>query len=308
MANIQKRRISGKGILKVPRSNPNYKICKILSLTSTVIRPPSQEYLNFNYNPPRSRYATLVYLSQGMVLKEEQVEYLLQTSRWYGDISAQVLYAVKCAYAGILQTFVNLGIALPRPPFSVNNGIAEWKHTDLFFDEVRCVCYADTAIQLDLITVPYDLCTDDEDTEPTPPPPPPDPPVEETRGVPILPDSPDPLSPPYEGEDDDGNTIPNPLDVPEDVPPPPPERTCTPIRLKIDGYRASDDQIESSNTIFVFGDLIDVRLTPDGSSFGFESYGSPLFTGVCTPAPVFQALVSGYPAGFFGRVEYTELA
>ena len=217
MATLASRVISGRGLLRLDPSSNDYKRAKIFTLYADVIRRPLSEFNNYNYNPPESRYATLRFMRNGYVVRTEVLNVSKGSWDFYLDPAAQVLYAVECAYAGILETFFNLGNALSLPSISVTNNIENWNHVDLMWDEVKVVCYADSAVQLKVSTNSYDLCPEQQDKEPDPPPPPPQdpPPPVITPGTPLSEEN-TPVSPPYEGEDDNGDTVPYPLDVPEE--------------------------------------------------------------------------------------------
>jgi len=209
---IQKRLISGKGVLKVPTDvvKNRYTV-----LYATVVRKPKNSYSNFAYNPVRSRYGTLVFLRQGYVVDVKAIDYEKSAFDGVNDISGQVLNAVKCAYEGILQTYANLGTALGLTVTTIEDTIKDYTNLRLAWDECRLVCYADTAIELQLWRQKYDICDPDKDQD-QPPPPPDDPPEPVEPGTPI-----EEISDPYDPDtDDDNNTEPYPGDGP-----PPPEPT-----------------------------------------------------------------------------------
>lgn len=220
---IQERTISGKGVLKVPSDVVKNRA---YVLFGTVVRKPTNPYLNYNWNPARARYATLCFLRQGYLINSLPFEYEKQVWDGVNDVSGQTLVAVKCAYAGILQTFANLSLALAQTPGSVGlapiyveNSIQDYENLRLSWDEIRVQCYADTAISLRLSALPYDIC-DEVDNDDKTAPPPPDP------ILPIPPGTPIEADPPYnEDTSDDGNTEPYPGDEPL-----PPEPCVTVIR------------------------------------------------------------------------------
>lgn len=228
---IQERRISGKGVLQVPTDVVKNRA---FILFATVIREPKNKYANYNYNPPKGRYATLTFLRQGYVLDVRPMEYSMQVWDGVNDVSGQTLIAVKCAYEGILQTFYNLSLALGETPggqgltpLAITDLIKNYENLRLAWDEIRVQCYADTAISLRLDRLKYDVCDIEKDKDKPPPPPPePEPPI--PPGTPIQ-----DLSPPYkEGDDlegDDGNTNP----FPGDTPPPPPNPAPDGLYLEV---------------------------------------------------------------------------
>lgn len=202
---IEDRVLSGKGVLRIPT---DVRKGRAYTLISDVVRLPSSPYLNLNWNPPRGRYGNLVFLRNGYVTADRTIDFKKQSYDGIPDISGQNLLAIKCVYAGILQTFVNLGIALNVVPVSVENSIADYESLSLSWDEVYLLAYSDTAIQLRLYRVGYDVCDDaNNDTV-----------------MPLMPELPVPeippgqsiegLSPPYDpATSDNGNSVPYPGDT-----------------------------------------------------------------------------------------------
>lgn len=214
----QDRIISGKGLLRVPSE---FKNVRYFTLYSDVVRIPTNQYKNLNYNPSRSRYGTLVFLRDGYVQFQHSIEYPNQSWDFVCDYSSQNLIALKCVYEGILTTFTNLAVALAQTPGStglfvttIEDKIKDYEYLNLSFDEVRVVCYGNTAIQLRLYATRNDTCAIEKDkaSKPIPPtrPVPPVPP-----GV-AIPEISTPYAPVGSGSKfgDDGNTTPNLLDAP----------------------------------------------------------------------------------------------
>lgn len=219
---IQKRLLSGKGVLKVPTDvvKNRYTV-----LYCTVIRKPKNPYLNNNYNPPRGRYGTLVFLRQGYVIDSKPIEYEKSAFDGINDICGQTLNAVKCAYSGTLQSIYNLAVSIAGTPggigltpTTIDNSIEDYTNLRLAWDECRYVAYADTAVELQLWRQKYDICEEGNDNDQ--PPPPPDAPHEPVPpGTPIY-----DIDDPYDDEtSDDGNTQP----YPGDEPPPPEGSACS---------------------------------------------------------------------------------
>jgi hypothetical protein len=171
-----------------------------------VIRKPINIYLNRNWSPDRSRYATLTFFRNDYIVNSTDMEFPRQSFETVADPAGQALIAIKCSYAGVLQTFFNLGNALLLPSISVTNLIEEFENLNLNWDEVRIKCYADTAIQARLFKLNYDTCDPDADDQFQPPPPPP--PLPEVPPGTSIAD----ISPPYDDEPDTAETQPNPID------------------------------------------------------------------------------------------------
>lgn len=208
---IQTRTVSGKGVLKVPDDK---KKNRAFVLYCDLIRPPRSPYLNLNYNPPKSRYATISFLRKEYVISTATIDYKRQSFDGVNDVAGQTLIALKCANNAILQSIYNLSVALAATPggagltpISFTNVIAGYENLRNAWDEIRIVCYADTALQLKLYRLKYDTCNDDFDDDRDPPPPDPPPPDPVTAGTPVE------VDPPYDDDtDDDGNTEPYPDD------------------------------------------------------------------------------------------------
>lgn len=210
---IESRTVSGQGVLRVPALNNKFRA---VILYCDVVRPPKNKYVNKNWNPERGKYAFLTFVRNEYVIGHDAMEFDRQSWDGIQDISGQTLIAVKCAYDGILQTFVNLSIALAATPGGV--GLMPINKVDLIKDyenlanswqEVRIKCYADTAVQARLFALKYDSCTPDRDDE-RPPPPPPSPPPPVPPGTPL-----NNISPPYDRfTNDNRNTVPFPGDTP----------------------------------------------------------------------------------------------
>jgi len=225
---IETRRISGRGVLKLPDANKNYRrFC----LIGTVLRLPISQFINRDYNPEKSLFATLTFFRSGNVVYAYEMNWENQSWDFYPPYDGQVQLALKCAYQGTLESIRNLGIALGLTEISFENGIKEYTELVDIWDEVRIVCYSSAAIQLDLYALNYAVC-DQEFKKPSPPPPPPDepppppdpptvpPPEGSPPNVPYPPPIPD-LSPPYDSNTNDGgNTVPFPGDA--NPPPEPP--------------------------------------------------------------------------------------
>lgn len=260
---IQDRNISGKGVLKLPIDVVKNRA---YILFATVIREPINKYANFGWNPYRSRFANLVFLRAGYVLNSVPMEFEKQVYDGINDICGQDLIAVKCMYAGVLQTFKNLAVALSQTPGSVGlyvadseNKIKDFESLRFQWDEVRVQCYADTGINLRLDSLIYDVC-DEEAPKDRPPPPPPPPKPKTPPGQPL------PNSPPYNpGTGDDQNSIPYPGDEPED---PTEGMPCVPYQVSW-SYDASFNDYPPgtvNRSITVWGKIGGIRSQVNASS------------------------------------------
>jgi len=281
MATIDTRTISGLGVLKCPYDNADIKKAKVLTFFCDVIRPPSLFYSNKHYNPNKAFYGTLCFMRNGYVMSAERIEFESQIFEYSPDISAQTLYAVKCSYAGVLQTFGNLASLLSIPLEPIVNGIEDWTTTLLFPDTVLVVCEADTALRITCKSTEFKICEDDT-SEPPPPPPPPPPPTKYPKGTKFDDPGTSPISPPYEEPDDGGETIPYPGDTPNDPGPPDPSNPTQAYNVVVLWYINSDPTNGRTTNKFVYGYPTLVRSFWDGTQAHLQIYAYDGYPG--TPA------------------------
>jgi len=281
---IEDRIISGTGLLRIPQDDEQPVRYGLVLLD--VVRKPKNIYLNFAWKPERSRYANIVYLRNEYVVGTHAMEYEREALDGVADITGQVLRAVKCAYQGVLQSFVNLAIAIPSsaPPTEVVNLIKDYESLSLGWDTCVIKCYADTAIQARLFQLKYDVCDPEFDKQfKLPPPPPPLPQV--PPGTPIA-----DISANYDDDD-----ITDPFEGDEQTPdlPEPPGVRC---RL----YRV---------TVRVWADWGE----PDGFSQGFpyRDLTEDFYGEVVLVPSVIRTLVSNFgtpPGGCLSSPQQTVLA
>lgn len=164
---VQDRRISGKGVLKIPTASINNRAYILLT---DVIRDANSKYVNLGYNPSRGRLGTVAFVRNSYVVDSKAIEYDRQCFDGINDISGQVMIALKCSNNAILQSILNLSVALAATPggqglapINFTNVIAAYENLRLAWDECRIVCYADTALQVRLYRLKYDTCNPDFD-------------------------------------------------------------------------------------------------------------------------------------------------
>lgn len=272
MAELVNRILSGRGVVLLPDS-ADLRKAKYLYTYVQVLRFPNNEYLNAKWNPSKSYYANLVFLAEGIIQRTETLEFVHQSFITDIDSQHQQTYALICAYDGILDSFVNLGIALQLPPIQRDNRIKDFKHLYTGYDEIWVQCYSDTLIEVSIKSVPFDRCADEENNPPNPPPEPPPPPPEPIPpGTPAF-ETPYPLSPPYEGREDEQQ--PAPIDVPGE--PIPPERTCTPtvVAFRVNFRDSTGVPQFTDASASVYGDVGEIRgeIEPGRTLIWLESYG-----------------------------------
>lgn len=264
---IQERNISGKGVLRVPS---DFAKSRLRILYCSVIRKPKSEYLNYHYSPPESQYGWLTFWRNGYVVGQAQIKFPMQSFDGVADITSQNLIAIKCMYDGILQSFQNLVNGIAGTPGGIGifyagtvDLIKDYEYLNLAWDEVRVVCYADTALNLKLVALPHDTC-DPEKDRPRKPPVPPPPPENVPPGTPI-----ENLDPPYEDpENPDNFTDPYPGD----------DNSPFPIGEQCVSYVVSIEAVEFGGNIFafdatLFGEIEGAGITNDGASIYVDCRG-----------------------------------
>jgi len=225
---VERRRISGKGILIVPEDKRDFRR---YTLTSSLLRTPINQFTDRDWNPQRSFFGNMVFFRDGTVIRDEPIIWEQQAWDFYPPYDGQTQLALNCAYQGILASFVNLGTALGLTVVSVQNEINAFTQLVDMWDTVQVKCFSSSAVELILFAEDFHLCADQPKNpspppkrEPDDPPPPPEPPFEppdpENPENPRVPPPITDISPPYEGEDDGGNTVPFQGD--ENEPPGPP--------------------------------------------------------------------------------------
>ena len=294
---LDTRIISGKGLIYLPDTD-DVKKCKLLTLQVEVMRKASSEYENRNYNPPLGLHATIVALRQEVVMATYKVEFVKQFWDFAPEIAVQNLYAVQCAYEGTLISIANLGTALGLTVTSIEDKIKLWKHSLLFPDEFRFKCVGDSALRVQLLSLPYDQCPAQEANPPNPPPPPPPPPKPPLEpptlpdgtyyppGTPLT-DTPTPVSPPYDGSSDSDNTDPYPGDSGDDSPPP--EFNCDPWEVTIQ-YKASDTPVSETLTCRVYAEPLSAGSTANVVWVEAGGYIGPLTDYAISCSPPYRQI------------------
>ncbi len=189
---LDERLISGTGMLRMPATEAAMRYVSVLV---DVIRQPRNSDRSFRYSPYRQRFATAVFLRKDYVIAEAAIDYSRRRFDYVIDQGGQNLIALKCALKAIKGS---------------SSPITNFANLNLLWDEVRFVCYLDTAIQVRLYMDTYDDCGDAYNEKAPPPPPPPLPPVPPGTSI-------GDISRPY--PDNDNVTSPNPIDTYPPLPP-----------------------------------------------------------------------------------------
>jgi hypothetical protein len=188
--------------------NADFVKAKFYEIRFELIREPRQPYTNLKYPSPKGLYGYLQCMSAGRVVCTYPLEYINQVvcRKDYTDFFLH--QAVSCHLEAMLTSFINVANYL-QPGFVIqrDNPIKTWVTSSADFDEIR-VRFLDERT-VGRIVLDYDLmdsCNVLGSDLPTPKKPVPPPNSE----VPVPADIPNnqipPISPPYEGIDDNGLT------------------------------------------------------------------------------------------------------
>lgn len=199
------RTISGKGVITIPE---NFVEALQIYLYVQVLRESQSVSRNLTWNPDRSFYAHVTFCIDNFVLWEYDVNFDKQVFLVHDGQASQNLLSLICAYDGVLDSFVQVGQILGTV-LSRTNLITNHPYLRFQPNRIRFECFGSTALVLTLKGTFLEKCRP-EDGSPVPPPPPPPP-------VPFVPPgTPVEVSPPEDGLDDGGDTIPFPIDEPPD--------------------------------------------------------------------------------------------
>lgn len=285
----EERLLSGKGILQVSGFTEPFRQA---ILYADVVRPPRQEYLNLEYNPPKSLYARLAFCRDDYVLSYATMEARRSLFQTVNDVCGQTLIAIKCAYDGILESFDRQNAALGLVVLPRVDLIQDYANLRLAWNTIRVVCYKDCAVRLQLWVLPYDVC-DPSRNEEQPPPESPAPPTPVGIGIPIT-----TISPPYDdATNDGGNSLPNPIDDfdPEVTLP---GELCTKYRIVVQyTRRPADGGGVTTAEAIVYGTVDEINVgVSSGSSFISalcRGYAFPTLDDGCQPEPVARTIRAG---------------
>lgn len=187
------RRIENFGIMKLL---PEERGANNLLITSDVIQLPYSEYLSVKTNPPKSHYGYVAFMSGEYVLYVLDIQFRRQIILDRDRYIVQLAWQESCNSATIRNV---LGVPLPD---------TEVDYPIWICDELRFRLEPGVIISVFKSHVPPVTCPGTLVVEPDMIPNPPDiPSAPQTPPPPSVPDSAKiPLSPPYEGANDNGNT------------------------------------------------------------------------------------------------------
>lgn len=198
----EERTIRYYGILKPPEESTK---AKAVSLTFDVIRPHGNRSVSKRTRPDESFYGYASLMYDGRVLGIVPLRFENQIIFDYFNHDLYLQQAISCSLEAVLTSFVNLGLSLGLPPIQRDNPIKSWENPTLPFDEVRLQLEAEISIaKLTLAWDVMETCSAGGGPPATKPPPTRQPPPKFPATAPDA-DMP-PISPPYDGGDDNGNT------------------------------------------------------------------------------------------------------
>jgi len=162
------RVISGKGIIKIPQA---FNKARQILLYVDLLRPPTNEYQNYTWNPSRSFYAHVAFCIDNYVLYDYDVNFAQQVFQVFEGQDSQNYLALYCSHEDVLNSFVQYAVASGFPYFK-NNSIKDYPYTVFIPNNIKFFCYTDCALRLTLSAREFFTC-DPDAGQPTPPPPPP---------------------------------------------------------------------------------------------------------------------------------------
>jgi hypothetical protein len=278
------RTIQWFGILKPPTNIQNLRWWR---LTADIRKEPLQVYQNARFPVNQTFYGYVQSISAGRVTQTWSLQYPNQILETKINLGLYLHRSVSCAIDTTNESINRLAVLLGLIAFDPNNPIEMWSVPSIQIEEFRVRLLVEPAI-IDLI---YEYeeqpkCNVDQNEE-LPPPPPPPPPQKST----IPPTTPNtdnpPISPPYEGIDDDGRTYnPNRGNNPEF----PVGERCTRYRITV-SYQLIGDPNPRRISSNYWGEIINVALgsntnnDPTFDDIVVTCYGNAFFE-ECQPQPV----------------------
>ena len=217
---IETRRISGKGIIVVPPSDKY----RVLLLYVNVVRLPLVNFSSSKWNPDRSEYCRIAWERNAYIIRTDILGFESECYTFQSEPAGYIGKSLECMYTNLLYLSASISAAVGAPPLIPGPPI--WTNPlNLFPTIIKFCCRLDTAIEVQLWRMYYDIACTEADS---PPPPPPDepPPPKVPPGTPI-----GDISPPPPGGGEPGDTEPNPGD---EIAPPPEETQgglCSTFRI-----------------------------------------------------------------------------
>lgn len=272
----EKRVIRWYGILKPPEEAINSKQA---TLQFSIIRPHSNLYMSKRSRPNEYFFGYAALLLEEMVVDVVPLRYEKQILFYFFNDNLWLHQNVSCHLEATLTSIVNLGASLGLPPIERVNPIEDWEVPTLPFDEVRVQLEEETAVcELNLVWDEMEECEAGGSPPPRKPPP--------TRPTPpkVPPNTPDNelprISPPYEGEDDNGNTY-----RPEDEDDLPETGECVLYLLVIDYVVELANPPAYTQEYYLWGELTDLFFGLENDNWSLFITCRGQYPAPCSPAP-----------------------
>jgi hypothetical protein len=263
------RNIQYYGLLRPPSTNNPVKWWR---LTADIIRPQISDYRNDKYPVPQGFWGYVQAMYAGRVLHTYRIFYKNDILAYNIDTDLFLQQNVSCHLEAMLTSFGNLANGLGLPLIQRNNPINDWRTLSLPIEEFKIRLIAEQTIFK--FTYEYEeqeTCEVPLSESPSQPPPPPPPPTQEfppgTAGNQLP-----PISPPYQGENDNGQTYnPNPSE-------PPTFPDCTLVRVFVTITRGDNTTFSSSYDLYAPIGNAFATCTVDGNTFAsgliIQSFGT----------------------------------
>lgn len=263
---IGERVLSGRGTFRFPVED--FASLRAISIFVDVTRKPKSDYLSKKTEPNRSFYGYITLQSDDYVLQELSINYPKQRFDFYTDNTGIIQKMLPCINQEILQSLINLGIALGVPPVSIQNETQDWNLVNFAPKLIQFCMFSSSAVRVLVKGLDYDDCEElESDSEQEEPPPPELPDF-------LDPDEPADISEPYQ-DDTSNNYDPFPGDAPPE--PEPPERTCDSINLgqiRIEGVTTFGTPfVEVVNTNTVLGGVDPTLIQIADNKLAVLAYG-----------------------------------
>ena len=287
---LGERVLSGKGTFRIPIED--FASLRAISIFIDVTRKPQSDYLSDKYEPKRSFYGYLTFLTDDYVLREYAINYTKQRIDFYNDLPGIIQKQLPCVNQEILQSIANLGVALGAIPISIQNETKDWNLLNFAPKVIQFRMYSSSLVRVLVKGIDYDDCEEIEEESEQKEPPPPDPPVFYEPGEPAE------ISDAYD-DDTENQHDPFPGDAPPEPEPPP--RTCEVISvgsIRIQGVTTFGTPFNQVvETFGVFGGTDGALILVNPTTVAVMAYGSTFLTTVCSETLI-ESVIYGAPANY----------
>ena len=205
---IEDRLISGLGILQIPE-DPKWRYFRIYV---NLIRDPDPDFRNNKWNPNRGEFAKMTWVSQNYVYREHVLNYEKEVFELPAEECAGFITSpISCLFQGVFDLLEVITVLVGGTVIPPGNPIP-FEAVKLLPTQIQFACRDGCAIQVVLQGLEQDVACPEGDPSPKEG----DKPPNELPKVPVG-EAID-TSAPYDPPDDNGNTVPDPID---EVAPPP---------------------------------------------------------------------------------------